>query len=124
MADHVTPNLPSRDFERTSQFYQRLGFEQGWRDGVWMIMRRGGLTLEFFPFPDLDPAESSFSCCLRLDDLDAFYAACRGAGIPEHHHGAPRLDPPKVRNADLRIAGLIDPDGTLLRLVQNEITQN
>jgi len=26
MADHATPNLPSRDFEATSRFYGGLGF--------------------------------------------------------------------------------------------------
>src|SRR3546814_2947573 len=29
------------------------------------------------------PLESSFGCCLRLDDLQAFYGICRVAGIPE-----------------------------------------
>lgn len=32
MADHATPNLPSRDLEATALFYAALGFEQGWRD--------------------------------------------------------------------------------------------
>lgn len=32
MTDHATPNLPSRDFERTARFYGKLGFEQGWRE--------------------------------------------------------------------------------------------
>ncbi len=47
--DHATPNLPSRDFEATSDFYSRLGLEEGWRDDGWMILKRGDLTLEFFP---------------------------------------------------------------------------
>lgn len=80
MADHATPNLPSRDFEITSRFFTPLGFEQAWRDEGWMILKRGDLTLEFFPHPDVDPWTSSFSCCLRLDDLDAFYADCKGGG--------------------------------------------
>jgi catechol 2,3-dioxygenase-like lactoylglutathione lyase family enzyme len=119
MPDHATPNLPARDFEQTSRFYQTLGFEQGWRDGGWMILRRGGLTLEFFPYPDLNPAESSFSCCLRLDDLDGFYAVCRAAGVPERATGFPRLSRPALEHSGLRIGYLLDPDGTLLRLVQN-----
>ncbi len=53
MTDHATPNLPSRDFEATSRFYGALGFAETWRDRGWIILRRGGLTLEFFPFPDL-----------------------------------------------------------------------
>ena len=56
--DHATPNLPSRDFAATSNFYAALGFVEGWRDAGWMILKRGDLTLEFFPFPDLDPLDS------------------------------------------------------------------
>jgi hypothetical protein len=71
--DQATPNLPSRDFAATSAFYAALGFIEGWRDSGWMILERGALKLEYFPFPDLDPLTSSFGCCLRLDDLAAFY---------------------------------------------------
>ena len=85
MTDHATPNIPSRDFSVTSAFYAGLGFVEGWRDAGWMILSRGGVTLEFFPFPDLDPLTSSFGCCLRLDDLDAL---CGGAG--GGHFRAPR----------------------------------
>lgn len=118
MTDHATPNLPSRDFERTALFYGRLGFSEGWRDDGWMILNRGALTLEFFPHPDLDPATSWFSCCLRLHDLDAFYAVCVSAGVPERCWGAPRIQAPDVETSGLRIGALIDPDGTLLRLIQ------
>lgn len=119
MTDHATPNLPSRDFEATSQFYQRLGFEQGWRDDGWMILKRGGLTLEFFPYPGLNPAESSFSCCLRLDDMAVLYALCKDAGLPEQCSGWPRLHPPQQEDSGLTIAYMVDSDGTLVRLIQN-----
>ena len=117
--DHATPNLPSRDFEATSQFYAALGFAESWRDRGWMILKRESIMLEFFPFADLDPATSSFGCCLRLDDLDEFYGQCVAADIPVRHFGMPRLHPPKVEASGKRIAYLVDPDGTLLRLVHN-----
>ena len=119
MADRATPNLPARDFAATSAFYARLGFVEGWRDAGWMILKRGGVTLEFFPYPDLDPLVSSFGCCLRLDDLDAFYAVAKAAGLPETCSVQPRLHAPTVEDSGLRIAYLVDPDGTLLRLIQN-----
>jgi hypothetical protein len=119
MADHATPNLPSRDFEATSRFYGALGFVESWRDAGWMILRRGPLILEFFPYPDLDPTESSFGCCLRLDELDRFYAACKAVGLLEKLTGYPRLKPPAVEHSGLRIGYLVDLDGTLVRLVQN-----
>jgi len=119
MADHATPNLPSREFEATARFYRALGFTETWREAGWMILRRGGLMLEFFPYPDLDPAESSFSCCLRLDELDRFYAACKAAGLLEKPTGFPRLHPPAIEHSGLRIGYMVDLDGSLIRLVQN-----
>ena len=52
MSDADTPNLLSRDFETTSSFYEALGFNEGWRDEGWMILKRGDLTLEFFSHPE------------------------------------------------------------------------
>ena len=75
MADLATPNLPSRDFEATQQFYAQFGFDCGYMGDGWMILHRGPegsrAVLEFFPWPDLDPYQSNFSCCIRLDDLPA-----------------------------------------------------
>jgi len=119
MTDLATPNLPSRDFGASSAFYAGLGFVEDWRDEGWMILKRGDVTLEFFPHPELNPLTSWFSCCIRLDDLDAFYAVAKSAGTAETCSGQPRLHPPKVEDSGLRIAYLVDPDGTLVRLIQN-----
>lgn len=119
MADRATPNLPSRDYDKTIEFYARLGFEKGWHDNNWLILKRGGLTLEFFVYPDLDPAQSSFSCCLRLDDVQGFHRACVDADVPEQSTGWPRIHAPKLEHSGMTIGYLVDLDGTLLRLVQN-----
>lgn len=119
MSDTATPNLPSRDFGKTSQFYAGLGFSESWRDQDWMILRRGDLTLEFFPHPKLDPLTSSFSCSLRLDDLDSFYATCKKAGLSEGDKEQPCLTAPKVEPWGRRTGYLVDLDGTLIRLIQN-----
>lgn len=84
-----------------------------------MILERAGIVLEFFPHPKLDPATSWFSCCLRLDDLDKFYGDCLSANIPETNNGAPRLHKPAQAENGLCVGAQIDPDGTLLRLIQN-----
>ncbi len=119
MADYATPNLPSRDFGTTVTFYSTLGFSTLYRDPGWLILTRGSLALEFFPYADLDPATSSFGSCLRLDDLNAFYSECVAAGIPETPAGFPRLQVPRREPSGLRIGALLDPDGSLLRLIQN-----
>ena len=117
MTDIATPNLPSRNFDVTEAFFRPLGFSRSWRDDGWMILRRGALQLEFFLFPEVDPATSSFGCCLRLDDVDAFYAVCQGAGVPEAHLGWPRIHPPRREAWGGKVGALVDPDGTLLRLI-------
>ena len=119
MPDHATPNLPSRDFDKTAAFYVQLGFETRWHQKGWLILEWGDLILEFFSHPDLNPAESSFSCCLRLDNMPAFYAACTAAKIPEQINGWPRVHAPRKEPSGMLIAYLVDLDGTLLRLVQN-----
>ena len=118
MADFATPNLPSRDFEATSRFYGKLGFAETWRDGAWMILRRGNVVLEFFLHPDVDPGSSWFSCCLRLDDVHSFFEAAVAAGVPEAAAGWPRLQRPKIESWGGTVGALVDPDGTLVRLVQ------
>jgi catechol 2,3-dioxygenase-like lactoylglutathione lyase family enzyme len=124
MTDHATPNLPARDFAATSAFYAALGFVEDYRSDGWMILSRGPkdsrVTLEFFPYPDLDPYHSSFSCCLRLDDLEAMMVQVRASGVPNARVGIPRFHPPALDPSGLTIAYLIDPDGTLLRLIQND----
>ncbi len=57
---------------------------------------------------------------MRLDDLDAMVLAVQEAGIPVASCGAPRLHLPQIEHSGLTIAYLVDPDGTLLRLIQND----
>jgi len=116
--DHATPNLPSRDFEITSAFYARLGFKEHFRDGHWMILERGNISLEFFPHPQLIPAESWFSCCLWLDDLASFYKLCLAAGVAEGK-GFPSISAPRKLETGHMISTMIDPDGSLIRMLQN-----
>ncbi len=120
MADTATPNLPARDFATTAAFYAKLGFEEDYRSDGWMILSRGDVTLEFFPYPDLDPFQSSFSCCIRLDNLGAMMAQVEASGVPDARVGIPRFHPAAPEPSGLTIAYLIDPEGTLLRLIQND----
>lgn len=116
--DLATPNLPSRDFDVTERFYAALGFERGWRDGGWMILRRGSMTLEFFLWPDFDPDTSSFGSCLRFDSVAPFVEVVIAAGVPERSTGRPRVQRPKQEPWGGLVGALIDPDGSLLRLIE------
>lgn len=119
MTDHATPNLPSRDFAATAEFYAAFGLRESFRSPGWMILKRGEILLEFFPLPDLDADNSSFGACLRLDDLDAMVDAATTAGVPVKTTGIPRLQLPHTEASGIRIGYVVDPDGSLLRLVQN-----
>nr|WP_217183200.1 bleomycin resistance protein [Streptomyces sp. AC495_CC817] len=119
MTDRAVPNLPSRDLDVTAAFYGGFGFEQTYRDDGWMVLARGTLSLEFFLFPELDPASSSFMCSIRVDDLDALYHRISASGVEEGTVGAPRLHPVRPQPWGLRAGFLVDPDGTQLTLIEN-----
>lgn len=123
MPDRITANLPARDFDATAAFYEALGFTVSYKDVAWMIMRRGPLELEFFPYPDIDPRHSSFSACVRVDGLDALYADFLKASPPNDATSIPRMTPPRTESFGLRFFGLIDLDGSLLRCIDNRSTE-
>lgn len=121
MTDRVTANLPSRDFDKTAAFYQSLGFSVDFKDDGWMILSRGPLEIEFFPHKKLKPRKSWFSASVRVNDLDALYAAFQTAGLSSNHQDIPRLTPPDNAHG-LRMFALVDPDGSLLRCSDNRST--
>lgn len=113
--DQATANLPSADIDRTAAFYTSLGFSVSFRDEGWMILDRGALTLEFFPVA-VDPRTTTGSACVRVDDLDALYAGFTKAGkLPRVRRTTPGVQP--ISAEGLRMFGLIDPDGHLLRCI-------
>jgi len=113
----ITANLPSRDFDATEAFYARLGFETAWRSEGWMILRFGDSQVEFFPHPELVPGESWFSACLRTGDLDALHARFSAAGLPAEPTSIPRLTGPVRPPGAPRMFALVDPDGSLWRVI-------
>lgn len=119
MPDRITANLPSRDFGATVVFYGALGFDVGFRNESWMILERGPLEIEFFLHPTVDPLNSWFSACVRVDDLDGLRADWRGAGLPSDPTATPRLTDIFTLPDAPRMSVLVDPDGSLLRVLDN-----
>ncbi len=119
MADRITANLPSRDFSATVAFYGVLGFDVGFRGDQWLILQRGPLEIEFFPHPQLDPATSWFSACVRVDDPDGLLRQWQAVGLSADPAAIPRLTG-IVRLPDApRMFALVEPDGSLLRVLDN-----
>ncbi len=123
MTDRITANLPSRDTAATAAFYEKLGFTTGYNDGGWMIINRGTLELEFFHHPDLNPKESCFSACVRVDDLDALYEEFIKAGLPDDCWSIPRIGKINVEPHGIRLFAVIDPEESLLRCIDNNSTR-
>lgn len=119
MSDRAVPNLPSRDFSATTTFYGGFGFTTVFRDDGWMVLRRGTLHLEFFPFPDLDPWTSSFMCSVRVADLDELYSEILRSGVRETERTIPRLVPITLQDWGQRAGYLVDLDGTQLNLIED-----
>jgi catechol 2,3-dioxygenase-like lactoylglutathione lyase family enzyme len=113
MPGRTTPNLPSRNLRETAAFYARLGFEERFRDDGWMILARGPLELEFFPWRAIDPRSTTASSCIRGENVDDLHAAFSTAGLSET--GMPRLTSPKNESWGPRAFALVDPDRSLLR---------
>lgn len=118
-SDRITANLPSRDFDRTAEFYAMLGFDTAFRDDGWMILARGAMELEFFPHTELDPAASWFSACIRVDDPDALQIEWSALDLPPDPMGRPRAMTFVGGDGAPRFFPLIDADGSLLRCLDN-----
>lgn len=119
MGDHAFPNLPSRDLDTTLAFYGGFGFEKVFRDEEWLILRRGDIRLEFFLFPELEPARSSFMCTIRVDDAENLYRQISESGVSGGTIGFPRLHQISMQSWGQRAGFLVDPDGTQLALIEN-----
>ena len=118
MTDRATPNLPSRDFDVTVDFYGALGFEVAWRDAGWLILKRGDLQLEFFPHPAFDPEGSGYGSCLRVADVAELVEVIAAAGVPEQLQGRPCFQRPKREAWGGLVGYMVDPDRSLPRLIQ------
>jgi catechol 2,3-dioxygenase-like lactoylglutathione lyase family enzyme len=114
--DAITANLPAISFAQTEAFYAALGFEVAYRDLHWMILLSGPLVLEFFPYPDLDPATSSFGACVRVEDVDGLHAQWVKADLPSQ--GIPRLSPLSDAVWGMRTFHIVDENGSLLRVME------
>ena len=118
MTESTIPILPARDLAETLAFYERLGFEPigPWASWQYLILRRGGFELHFFPKPDVDPLTTDFMCYLRLDDADALYAEWDAIGVESDAATGSRLMPPQSTDYGMREFALVDPNGNLLRV--------
>lgn len=81
----VTPVLPSRDIERTIDFYARLGFRLSRRDDDdYLVLHANELELHFFPVAELNsplPRAGLFIRVAHADQLHSQYLEDRIPGL-------------------------------------------
>ena len=87
-----------------------------------MILHHGSITLEFFPY-DVDPLKTIASCCFRVHDLDGLYAAFANVGLSDSCWATPRIGAPHEEAPGLRIFYMVDPDGNLIRCLQDRSSE-
>lgn len=108
--NQTIPVLPSADFERTTRYYERLGFRELNTYPDYLILKRDEQELHFF-LEDGDHTyghgHSHFSAYLRAEGLDELYDTLAGTGMASA--------PPSSRPWGQKELELIDPDGSLLR---------
>jgi catechol 2,3-dioxygenase-like lactoylglutathione lyase family enzyme len=114
----IIPILPSRDLVKTRAFYERLGFRTtGWwpqEFGGYAILVREGVELHFCPVSGFEPGDNYAACYWRVRDVAAVHAQCRA--LVAVSEGIPRITGLEDQPWGMREFALVDPDGNLLRI--------
>ncbi|MBM7068405.1 VOC family protein [Actibacterium sp. 188UL27-1] len=110
--------LPSRDFDQTSAFYTKIGFEETgrWSDHGYMILRMDEIEVHFFGHPDQKPYDSDHGVYIRTTDVDKLDNHLKTLDLPAN--GIPRYHPVEDKEWGMRELAILDPDGNLLRVGQ------
>ena len=109
------PFSPTKDFERSKQFYLALGFEMT-LDSEVAIFRAGsgGFLLQRHFHEDW---ANNFMMQLMVDDLDAWWSRIVSLDLP-NRFGVPAPKPPALQPWGLRIAYVVDPAGVLWHIAE------
>lgn len=112
------PILPARNLAEMRQFYERLGFTAaGWwpnEFGGYAILVRRNLTMHFFSYPELSPADNYGQCYWRVVDPDGLYSEVTRADLTAWPTA--RVMPIEDKPWGTREFAMVDPSGNLIRI--------
>ena len=113
------PFLPSRDLERSTRFYETLGFKKLLDGGDVAIFAAGAGA---FILQRRYVKEWAENCMMQLmvDDLDAWWAHIDALDLPKTF-GTPAPRPPAMQPWGLRVAYVVDPSGVLWHIAQRRL---
>lgn len=106
----IIPKLPMRNKLATIHFYEKqLGFELLGDYGNYILVKKEGIEIHFFEYPDLNPLENYGQVYIRTNDIEQLYQRFLLNQIPIHPNGKLALKPWGQKEF-----ALLDPDHNLL----------
>jgi len=108
--------VPSRDFARSRQFYQDLGFELAWSSDDLACLRKGVSSFLLQKFYNKELADN-FMMHLLVEDVEAWWSHVQAQALAAKYRV--RTEPPADRPWGIRDFVIIDPTGVLWRIGQN-----
>jgi catechol 2,3-dioxygenase-like lactoylglutathione lyase family enzyme len=114
MLQSVHPKLPMRQPHLTKAYYvQELGFEVVGDYGNYLLLKKEGIEIHFFHFPELDPLQNYGQVYIRTSTIKAWYMELQEAGVEIHPN-----DPLSIKPWGQWEFSLLDPDGNLLTFAE------
>ena len=115
-ATEIKAFVPAKDFARSKQFYQDMGFTIAWSDTDLAYVRCGecSFLLQNFYHPE---HAGNFMMHLLVPDVAAWWDHVVKAGLAAKYGVA--AQPPEDRPWGMRDFTIVDPTGVLWRVGQN-----
>ena len=110
------PFLPAKDFERSKQFYEALGFTKLLDVSEVAIFQIGSSSFLLQNRFVKEWAENAMMQ-LMVDDLDVWWSRISNLDLPGRF-GVPLPKAPAVQPWGLRVAYVVDPSGVLWHFAQ------
>ena len=108
--------VPSRDFEKSKQFYLALGFEIPWSSEDLAYVRHGDTSFLLQAF--YEPVHAgNFQMHLLVENVDDWHAQVLSSGV--HERFGVEIGTPENRPWAMRDFTLFDPSGVLWRIAQS-----
>lgn len=116
MLNSICPIFPSTNFDRTSAFYEQLGFRVAsiYEAEGYLIISRDEVELHFFRAESNNPKESQHGAFVRVEDARKLSDEFERLSLP--NEGIPRFGRAEDKPWGVCELAIIDPDGTLLRV--------
>ena len=105
--------VPARDFERSKQFYQDLGFTMPWSSDGLAYFHHGDSSFLLQNFYVKEHADN-FMMHMLVEDADAWWQHIQTQGIAAKY--GVMVEPPEDRDWGIRDLILVDPTGVLWRI--------